>query len=76
MLGDCGDGPEDEEGLGESAGEAVGVDDEEAVGAGGGEEGGDESAQALGASALGVTMGPLISTLHFLISPNTSSGRD
>ena len=50
MLGDCGDGPEDEEGLGEGAGEAVGVDDKEAVGAGGGEEGGDESAQALGAS--------------------------
>ena len=49
MLGDGGDGPEDEEGLGKGAGEAVGVDDEEAVGAGGGEEGGDEPAQALGA---------------------------
>jgi len=52
LLGDCGDGPEDEEGLGDGAGEAVGVDDEEAVRAGGGEEGGDEPAKALGASML------------------------
>ncbi len=50
MLGDGGDGPEDEKGFGERAGEAVGVDDQQAVGAGGGEEGGDESAKALGAS--------------------------
>ncbi len=49
MLGDGGDGPEDEEGFGEGAGEAVGVDDEEAVRAGGGEEGGDEPAQSFGA---------------------------